>query len=404
MGRDPTGFKSYKLEMRTRLDVLKRQTSGTYSQSEDKMRVAGIDLYLGDDNTSSVWRTANGRLQRTQVSPPDAMDALDGYSNRIYEHRGEWKWDGQKRVNPNAGKPRTIVITPCTDDADRVNEKGQCATGKTQCEYEATPPSLHKPNLKWHGATNPYVSDRTCATCGAGHQLRGDKCQACAQGTFSPDSISDCKAHTAACSRGQFQSTAPTSTQDRVCTDLTSCGKTHYEFIPPTLTNTKAEWNATTNPYTTDRQCKPLTQCSGSSGDMEIVKPSPKNSQAAWNALTNPFANRACGHIIGNVRNCAAKGQIYDTAAVACRSPKNEAECLQTAITGTMTKKSKWNGSECVAMTPADCEQKGQWLNASSGACETYSSSACGASEIWSNESKKATEDRVCLPKTACSR
>ena len=350
MGRDPTGFKSYKLEMRTRLDVLKRQTSGTYSQSEDKMRVAGIDLYLGDDNTSSVWRTANGRLQRTQVSPPDAMDALDGYSNRIYEHRGEWKWDGQKRVNPNAGKPRTIVITPCTDDADRVNEKGQCATGKTQCEYEATPPSLHKPNLKWHGATNPYVSDRTCATCGAGHQLRGDKCQACAQGTFSPDSISDCKAHTAACSRGQFQSTAPTSTQDRVCTDLTSCGKTHYEFIPPTLTNTKAEWNATTNPYTTDRQCKPLTQCSGSSGDMEIVKPSPKNSQAAWNALTNPFANRACGHIIGNVRNCAAKGQIYDTAAVACRSPKNEAECLQTAITGTMTKKSKWNGSECVAM------------------------------------------------------
>ena len=136
---------------------------------------------------------------------------------------------------------------------------------------------------------------------------------------------------------------------------------------------------------------------------MEIVKPSPKNPQAAWNALTNPFANRTCGHIIGNVRNCAAKGQIYDTAAVVCRSPKNEAECLQTATTGTMTKKSKWNGSQCVTMTSADCAQKGQWLNASSGACETYSSSACGASEIWSNEAKKATEDRVCLPKQTCS-
>jgi hypothetical protein len=83
----------------------------------------------------------------------------------------------------------------------------------------------------------------------------------------------ECVQLTSVCSTGQYEATAPTSTVDRECAQLTQCTAEEYQTTPPTYTSNRVCDNLTacsvTNPqtngpilceggdttYCTDRQC-----------------------------------------------------------------------------------------------------------------------------------------------------
>ena len=74
----------------------------------------------------------------------------------------------------------------------------------------------------------------------------GEFCMPCMDGTFSPDDLSDCMS-VSECYPGEYETTVPTATSNRVCSPVSECYPDEYETMAPTPTS--------------DRECTVLSTC-----------------------------------------------------------------------------------------------------------------------------------------------
>ena len=98
----------------------------------------------------------------------------------------------------------------------------------------------------------------------------GEFCMPCMDGTFSPDDLSDCMS-VSECYPGEYETTVPTATSNRVCSPVSECYPDEYETMAPTPTSDREcsvlsaclsdEYETMAPTLTSDRACSPVSEC-----------------------------------------------------------------------------------------------------------------------------------------------
>ena len=300
--------------------------------------------------------------------------------------------------------------SPSNLTADRTCSDVVLCTIADGSEYEAAPPTrtsnrVCKPSTTCNNATEYATeeltaqSDRKCAnaTCPAGHF----------RPATSPVHPDHCAPWKAPCSKGSlttgggfmavFESSAPTPTSDRVCTNVRgACGAAEYQALEPTLTS--------------DRVCRACTSCANGAKTVAACSarkdtvcqecscdqgPSLFMVRNCTNGTDNAVCRACTECTVGYYRTDGCKGS-QDAVCGRCSSCASGIEYAEKACSPT---------TDVVCADTVPCT-RGQWEVAAPTAttdrvCKPISPE-CLAHELELHP-PSTTSDRACRRRAVCS-